>query len=399
MRSLRAITLFWLLQVYAFVLAFLQMPGGVRTDEAKYLLSIPYPHPPLVRSLMVWTSSLPYHELLWRVIFASLCVHAVWIIADLGEVLTRPRKWALCLAWLLSSAVFLQGGTVMLSVLSALFGLVFLWLALHPEAPQKPAFIGLLWLASLFTAYQSVLFFPLVFSALMRSRTNKLMMFSYFLVPLILLILYTATNPLALASMANVSSQDTVIPFFERATRIGWAWVVGGSFILSLTGTVGVITSNRPDLVATFGLVLGYIVLSSQMYYALLLTPVFIGGMHLLLCRRRLRPVLFIGCEVLLTALIFFLSFPAMHTTSARHVLRALRDQEITGTILVNGPFGHEWQYEASVPVLRFNQHLSLEAERSAQAFVCTKKACDNDVNLDQWVRLPGMPLPTWIRR
>lgn len=399
MRSIRTVTLFWLLEAYAFALAFLQVPGGVRTDEAKYLLSIPYPHPPLVRSLMAWTSGLTHHEFFWRMIVASLCVQAVWLIADLGDVLTRPRKQALCFAWLLSSALVLQGGTIVLSVLSALFGLIFLWFALHPEPAKKPSFVALLWLASLFTAYQSVLFVPLVFSAMFRSRTHKLLAVAYVVLPLALLGLYTFTNPLILASMSQVSSQDAVIPFLMRAQNIAWVWVLGGSAILSLAGTVGVITSNRPDLVATFGLVLGYIVLSSQLYYALLLTPVFIGGMYLLLCRRRLQPRLFLFLETVATGVLVFLAFPPMHTTSARHVLRALRDQEITGTVLVDGPFGHEWQYEATVPVLRFNQHLSLESEASAQAFVCTKTACDNDVNLETWVRLPGMPLPVWTRR
>jgi len=39
------------LQIYALLLAGVQLLGGVRTDEAKYLLNIPYPHPPLARFL------------------------------------------------------------------------------------------------------------------------------------------------------------------------------------------------------------------------------------------------------------------------------------------------------------------------------------------------------------
>lgn len=399
MRPVRRLTVFWLLELIALALVFLQLPGGVRTDEAKYLLSIPYPHPPLMRSVMAWTSSMPQHEFFWRFLIASLTVQTVWIIADLADVLTRPRKICLAAAWLLSAAVILQGGTVVMAVVSALFGMVFVWLALHPETPRPAAFTGLLWMASLFISYQSVLYAPLVLSVLLRSRQPKRVSLLYFAVPLVLLALYSLGNPLILASMAQVSAQDAAMPVLQRAARIGWVWLIAGSAVLSLAGTVGVITSNRLDLVAAFGLVLGYIVLTSQHYYAILLTPVFIGGTYLLLCRRRLRPGVFLFCETACAALMVTLAFPVMHTTSARSVMQALRDQGVTGPVLIDGPFGHEWQYESTVPVLRFSDRLSVDAERSAQAFVCTKAACDNDVNLDEWVRLADMPLPTWTRR
>lgn len=399
MRTLRTLTVFWLLEIYALSLVFLQLPGGIRTDEAKYLLSIPYPHPPLLRTIMAWTDFLPFHEFFWRFLFASLCVQAVRFLWDLGDVLTRPRRICLSIAWLLSSALILQAGSIMLAVPCALFGLVFVWLALHPMPSKKTSFIALVWLSALFTTYQSVLFAPLVFVVLLRSHASRTRAMGYFFLPLLLLALYTCTNPLILASMAQASTQDGVIPVLQRVLRIGWVWLVSGSVVLSVAGTVGVITSNRLDLVMTFGLVLGYIVLTSQHYYAFLLTPVLLGGLYVLLCRRRLHPQMFIGLHIAGLISILFLAFPSMQSTPARSMMQALREQGRTGPVLINGYFGHEWQYEGNMPILRFNQRLSISTEASAETFVCMKHACDTDVRLDEWVRLYGMPLQTWTRR
>ncbi len=399
MRRVKTITLFWLFELYALVLAILQMPGGLRTDEAKYLLNIPYPHPPLLRWIMGWTASVPYHEFFWRFIIASIVVQTVWYIFDLGEVLTRPRSIALAVAWLLSAPVVLQGGSIMMTVLAAVFGMLFVWFALHPKATDVPAIIACVWLVSLFTVYQSILYAPLVLYSLARSKTNIVWVGIFFLIPILLLGLYSFTNPLALASMVNVSVQDIPIPPLERLIRIGLIWGFAGSVVVSLTGTVGILTSSRWDLVSAFGLTFGFIILTSQSYYAILLLPIFIGGTFLLFCRRRLWPKLFIALECVCTLFLVVQTFPPMHTTNARLVMQYLRAQNISGPILIDGPFGHEWQYEASVPILRFSQHLSVAAESHAQAFVCTKSGCDDDVNLDQWVRLPDASIPVWLRR
>ena len=342
---------------------------------------------------------MPNHEFFWRVIIASIVVHGAWLIFDLGEVLTRPRRMALTAAWLLAAPVILQSGTIVLAVVAGVFGLLFMWYALHPKSPEIPALLALLWLMSLFTVYQSVLYAPLVLYAFVRSRIRLPLILAYFGLPLVLLALYSFTNPLALASMANVSVQDVPLPPLERLLRVSWIWLISGSAVVSLAGTVGILTSSRWDLVTAFGLIFGFVVLTSQEYYAFLLLPIFIGGTFLLLCRRRLRPGLFIAVEFLATIIIVTRLLPIMHTTHARTVMRILRAQSVSGPVLIDGPFGHEWEYESSVPVLRFSQKLSSDAEAKAQAFVCTKKGCDEDVNLDTWVRLPDAPIPVWLRR
>ena len=58
--SMRRLTFILPLQAWAILLAFVQtLGGGVRTDEAKYLLNIPYPQPPLARWILGWTEALP----------------------------------------------------------------------------------------------------------------------------------------------------------------------------------------------------------------------------------------------------------------------------------------------------------------------------------------------------
>lgn len=400
MRPLKTSAFFWLLEVYALALATLQWAGGIRTDEAKYLLSIPYPHPPLVRSVMAFSAAMPLHEFFWRFVLASMLVQCVWLFVDLGRVLTRPRRMSLAAGWLLSSAVVLQSGSIVMAVVTAACGAVFVWTALHPKPIAAPAALACLWLASLFTAYQAVLFLPLVVASLLRTRTRRTLVVAYIGLPLMLLALYTLTNPHALLTMARLSGQDAAIPFAERALRIGWIWLVGGAAIASIAGTVGILTSTRIDLVTTFALVLGFVILTSQEYYAILFTPLFMGGLFLLLCKRRLTPRLFILLQAASCIAIVWISLPVSQPTQARSMARSVQSLGLTGSLIIDGFFGHEWQYEISLPIRRFSQELSAAAEAQASLFICTQKdACDDDVNDELWVRLPDTTLPMWIRR
>lgn len=399
MRKYPVLTVVLLLEVLALLLAYLQFANGLVSDEAKYLLSIPYPHPPFLRSFLGWTAAMPMHEFFWRFVFASALLQAVWFVWDLGNVLVHSRRLALGASWLLSAAVILQSGMIVMATASALAGLVFLWWALHPDPPKKPALIACLWLAALFTAYQSAVFVPLVLSALLRSEKSKWKVFFYLCVPIVLLCLYSLTNPHALFTMAQASGQDAGIPILERLYNVGWIWVLSGSAILSIVGTVGILTSVRWDVVASFGLILGFVVLTSQQYYAILFTPLFVGGLFLLFCKRRLKPLSFVMMQAVCAVIILFISFPVFKETSASAQIRALSPYSLSGTLLIDGFFGHDWQYESPVPVRRFSQELSRESEAKAGIFVCTKPdGCDSDVNDEWWMRLPDTPLPTWIK-
>ncbi|MBI5156250.1 hypothetical protein HZA45_03180, partial [Candidatus Peregrinibacteria bacterium] len=116
------------LEAYAIILAFLQAMSGVRTDEAKYLLNIPYPHPPAARFLLGLTDGWAYQEFFWRFLFATLLVQAVFLIWSMGKILPRRDRFTLCGVWLFSAAFVAQTGSIMMAELTALQGLVFTWL-------------------------------------------------------------------------------------------------------------------------------------------------------------------------------------------------------------------------------------------------------------------------------
>jgi hypothetical protein len=238
-----------------------------------------------------------------------------------------------------------------------------------------------------------------VLSALLRFEKSRFKVCAYLCIPIALLALYSLTNPYALTMMFHISHQDMVIPPMTRIMTISWVWILGGSGLLSLIGTLGILSSVRIDLVAVFGLLLGYVVISSASYYGIVFTPLFVGGLFLLFCKRRLHPGLFVTGLALSTMAMVFLSRPTFRETPARAEMRALASYAATGTLLIDGYFGHDWQYESPIPVRKFSQDLSSDAEKKADIFVCTKTdGCDGDINDELWVRLLGTPLPTWLR-
>lgn len=390
----------WLLECYALLLSLVQMAGGVHTDEAKYLLSIPYPHPPLLRSLFASTAILPGHEFFWRFFIASLVVQSVWLLIDLGYVLSPLRRKVLVCSWLLSSAVMLQAGTVMLSVLTGVFGLLCVTLALRPKpiARSSVPLIGCLWFLALFSSYQSVLFLPLLLGVLRSAHVSLRKILLFIGLPLLLLSLYTLTNPMALASMLKVGTQDAAVPLAARLSQVLWICTLAGSGLLTIVGFLGILTSGRMDFLATVFLLVLYIFVSSQTYYAILLTPLLVAGLMILLLRRKISGQLLLPMHLILTAVLVFKAFPDMHPTSARSTMRFLHDHAVTGLVLIDGPFGHEWQYESAGPIGRFTQTLSSSIEEEAQAVVCTKKTCEEDFG-DEWVRMEGASVEIWVRR
>jgi len=399
----RVVTFTILLEAYALLLAVIHLPLGLRTDEAKYLLSIPYPHPPLLREMMAFTSSVPAHEFLWRFLFASLLVQMAWLFVDLGTVLTAPRRRALLAGWLFSSAILLQGGTIMMVVPTACFGAFFVWCALHPTNLSKrtSVSIALLWLVALFVAYQSLLFVPLVWSSFLRTTISWKKAFYFTVIPIVLLTLYTFSNPLALASILNVSVKDAVLPMLTRLNLAAVTLLLGGSAVLTLTGIIGILSSRRTDLVLSFAFVFGYAVLSHQSYYAILFTPLLVGGTFLLLCKRKLRPSFLGLAHILLSFFTTWMLWPhAASPLLARETMRILRAQTPTGIVVIIGPFGHEWQYEANtLSIRKFSPLLSTEVEDAAVAIVCTQKNCDQEIDTTIWIRMPEAPVPTWVKR
>ncbi len=401
MRRLRSSA--WLvLEAYALLLALIQLPGGVRTDEAKYLLSIPYPHPPLLRSIFAFTSSLPMQEFLWRFVIASALVQGVWLLWDIGNVLKGPRRIALAVSWLLCSAVITQAGTVMMAPLTGLFGLVCVWLALNPTHLKRESanLVGCLWFIGIFSAYQTVLYVPLIISALRSAHVSWKKILVLLGIPFVLLVLYTLSNPLALASMITLTGQDGMLTADARFQMILLTSLVAGSGILTVVGGFGLLTSGRFDLIATLVLVFGFLCISVQPYYAILLTPLLIAGLYLQLCRRRVPCFLYVPLFLIMSVLVTFTALPPFSQTAARATMNFLREKNVSGLVLIDGPFGHEWQYESVGPIGRFTVDVSASVESEASVLICTKKeSCEDDINRDEWVRENGAPVEVWVKK
>src|SRR3989338_3526826 len=259
------------LQGFAVLTAMLHTHLGVHTDEAKYLLNIPYPHPPLLRWIMGLTDGWQHQELFWRILFASFLIHGVWLVADMARSLPREKRITVAGLWLFSGALLLQSGTLMMSCITAVQVLFLLWMLSRPEFLRKwSVLVAALWLEMLFTAYQGILFAPLVWVTLQRADVGLQKRLFLFLVPIGLLVLYTLTNPLAIAAMGFVGTMGSGVPLEEFLSRGLRLWLIGGSGVLSILGILGMIRSRHWALLCTLILVTLYCLVSYREYYAIL---------------------------------------------------------------------------------------------------------------------------------
>jgi hypothetical protein len=382
------------LEGVALLLAWLQSLGGVRTDEAKYLLNIPYPHPPLLRTIMSWTEDVPFQEMLWRVVLATLFVQAVWLIWDMGRTLRRDARIALCAAWLLSAGMLLNTGSIMLAPVNALQGLTFVWLLFRPELVKRfPVMVALWWTASLFTGYQAVLYLPVVAAVFLRAGFRWIDTFVYVCGPIGLLGIYTLSNPLSVASLVHHGGEQLAETWSYRAFHTVRLWLIGGSGVLSIVGTIGILRTRRIELIAGFALVLLFILLNWFEYYSILFTPLFIAGTCMAFMRWRIPSSVFavamgIGCVA------FLRMFPLQISGSpARAVMQAVREAGASGPIFISGAFGHEWQYEGTAQIRRYGPPLL----DSTSVIVCLQ-SCDG-IPDEQWMIVESMPVPVYFRR
>jgi|CXWL01.1.fsa_nt_gi hypothetical protein len=371
---------FFLLELYAFILALSQYLHGVKTDEAKYLLNIPYPHPPLARFLLHLTDSWSFQEFFWRFLFASLCVLAVVFVWKLAHDLKFPVRLALAVLWLFNSAIIFQAGSIMMAPLTALQAWVFVYLFLRDEeSHENGGVIALFWLASLFTAYQAVLFAPIVWVLLRRSTGNLRWHPLYFCLPLALLCLYTLTNPLVLASML-IHTDHSSIGFFAKVREFLDVWFLGGSIVLSVVGFVGIVRNKIWPVLCSFLLVAAYVWLARFGYYAILFLPLSMAGVITMFRKRQISP-LFVASGVIACSLYLFIhSLPLPNVRTARTVMQVMQEKQVTGPILIKGNFGHEWEYESRVPILRYNSALL----PLATGLVCLD-ACPEMEGLPNW--------------
>ncbi len=383
------------LELFAIALANWQAAGGVRTDEAKYLLNIPYPHPPLLRTVMSWTEVLPFQEMFWRLLLATLMVQAVWLLWDMTRSHHLEDRIVVCAGWLLSSAVLVQSGSIVLSPVIALMVIVLLWLRSRPEITRRwPALVGLFWLAMVMTAYQGILFLPLAWSVLRHStprRETALFVFG----PVALLILWTLSNPLALATMVIHGNDGAGTGIAAHVMGTVTLWIIGGGGVVSLVGTYGILRSKDWALIGSLILVAAYVTASVPYpFYAILFTPLFVAGIWKLFSGRR-HPHAFplLACFVFASAIITWFSQPPTVPGPAREVMNVIGGSG-TGNILIAGSFGHEWQYESRSQIRRYKP----EFAKDASAIVCLT-ACEPMFNTSGWKRLDAAPVEVWIKK
>lgn len=382
------------LELYAALLAGIQSLGGVRTDEAKYLLNIPYPHPPFLRFLMGATEGLPLQEMLWRFLLASLFLQAVWLVWDMGRALTRGPRIALCAAWLLSGGVILLSGGLLLAPVNAVQALAFLWLLSRPAfAKEHPLSTGLFWILSLFTAYQAVLYLPIIFAIFQRMKLPAWQYWFYVFAPVALLALYTLSNPLAVASITHHGGEDLHSTLSYRTLSSLRLWLIAGSGVASVLGTWGLLVSRRRESIASFALVSAFVLLNRFEYYSILFTPLLLVGLQHLLQKHRLHPAAFVGC--LLAGTFVTIAFNPIHSfrSPARQVMTAIEERRRMGDVLIAGTFGHEWQYESSLILRAFRPDLLV----GAQAVVCLAERCPV-LPTDRWIPLEALPARVWVK-
>lgn len=389
---MRKLTAFIGLQAYALALAGVQSVAGLRTDEAKYLLNIPYPHPPLLRWAMSLTETVPFQEMLWRVIWATLFIQAVWLVWDMARSLPTASRLALSGGWLLSAGVILWAGSIMLAPVNALQGLVLVWLLSRPLLVSRYSFlIGLYWIAMLFSGFQAVLYLPLAATIFWKVRRSFVDVIIYAFLPVGLLAFWALSNPFAMASILHHGGAEAVAPLSSKFHHTIRLWLIAGSGVMSLAGVAGMVMARRWEILLSFGLVTLFVFMNWFEYYSVLFTPTLIMGTCLFLewKPRSVRWFLLsmIPCAVLALAL-----FPPSFTRSpARAVMRALDGAGVHGTVLINGAFGHQWQYESTNAIKRYRPDLVDDAV----AVVCLEP-CQLP---SPWVRQTGWAVETWMKR
>ncbi len=379
------------------------MHFGVRTDEAKYLLDIPYPHPPLARFIFSLLDGWQYQELFWRVVLATLVIQAVWLVIDMAKPLGKTAQVAAALCWILSAAVIAQAGTVMMAPLTALQALLFIWLLMRPARPSGDgSLVALLWLVSLFTAYQAVLFAPLVWTVLQRANAPWQRRSALFIIPVLLLGLYTITNPLVPASMLVHAGKDAAETLPMHLLGVARLWLIGGSIALSVFGTVGLCIRPKPGLILSFILVCAYVFVARYDYYAVLFTPLLTAGLILRMeaWGTMIRP--YRGMRSCATIVLFFLGVamalslvPWPVPTVVPQVIASIQEQDPSpGLLLINGSFGHEWQQATSDSIKRYTPAFT----EPVKAVICLT-ICPDMAEQPQWMQLPDLPIDVYVIR
>jgi len=384
------------LQAYAVLLALYQGLGSVRTDEAKYLLDIPYPHPPLVRFIIDLTEPLGYQEMLWRLLLATVLVQSVWIVLHMARTFSREYFLTIGGLWIFSAAIIFQSGSIMMAPITAIQGLLFVWTLYEVEngkwKVESAVWIAFLWLISLFTAYQALLYAPIVLAIFLRLKVPFTKIVLAIGLPILLVALYITTNPLALASFISAGGQNTHVPFLDVIQSVLGSWLWAGSGVLSIIGLIGMIRSKNNALLGSFVLVFLFLLVSYRSYYAILFTPLLVGGVLFYPAVLK-RSATLLALHIVISVWIFAQTTLSFSPSVARMVMQRLSDVPVQGVVLVHGSFGHEWQYESTSPVMRYAPTLLSQAK----AVVCLERCIG--IQKYNFFQIGNIGQEVWVRK
>jgi hypothetical protein len=370
------------LEVYAVALALLGSANAVRTDEAKYLLDIPYPHPPLLRWILGLFDGWSGQEIFVRIFFATVVIQSVWMLWRVAKRLRPASATWISLLYLLSAGTVFHAGTVMMSVVTGWQFLMLLLLYTYvsgrrmsrsPSGRMLAAVTGFFWLCSLFMAYHVALAFPIVIAILWRCTQRWYERSLYLALPLALLALYSLTNPLALLRMIGTAGGEAV-DLSMRFAQFGNIFLIAGSVMLAIIGIFGILRSRSTALIFSFLLVCAYILLARMHYQAIFLVPFFVVGC-LSLPKFFDRSFFWRGFSLFAVTFFTIWLLPKPEASPARDVGTVLETKGYTfaNRARIVGPFGHQWQYELPLEIVRDTPLLK---NKDADVLICIKK-CD----------------------
>ena len=156
---------------------------------------------------------------------------------------------------------------------------------------------------------------------------------------------------------------------------------------MSLLGTTGMVVQKRWELLLTLLLLCLYISLSYRFYYAILFTPLFLAG---IVAMPRVLSYC-APCRLLLgvVSIGLFLQYgPSEQPSIARIVGQRL--QHIDGMVLIEGDYGHEWQYEIHQVLRRYKE----EWIEDASAVICLEECASPG---EHWSQPYSLPVTVWV--
>jgi len=107
-----------------------------------------------------------------------------------------------------------------------------------------------------------------------------------------------------------------------------------------------------------------------------------------------LPPSIILAPLLLATVLLFPHLRPSAQPDPARAINKLIEARHQTGSLLINGSFGHQWEYESGFEIRRYRP----EFLKNAQAVVCLQ-TCEDMKKQKGWKTMSGAALEIWVKK